>query len=110
MSPKGGDDNCTTEYSHLTNIIFRMLMEHPSTQGLCQAIYPPRPLLFPTPGKTVPHHPLGDGHQVTVPHPPLGDRTTTVHAHLQAQKLQHKMKEFSIRFVQRAANVRRPTP
>ena len=41
--------------------------------------YPP-PLSFPTPGKTVPHHPLGDGHQVTVPHPRLGDRTTTVHA------------------------------
>ena len=29
----------------------------------------PPPLSFPTPGKTVPHHPLGDGHQVTVPHP-----------------------------------------
>ena len=41
---------------------------------------PPPPLSFPTPGKTVPHHPMGDGHQVTVPHPPLGDRTTTVHA------------------------------
>ena len=38
-----------------------------------------------------------DGHQVTVPHPPLGNRTTTVHAHLQAEKLQHKTKEFSIR-------------
>ena len=37
---------------------------------------PPPPLSFPTPGKTVPH-------------PPLGDRTTTVRAHLQAQKLQH---------------------
>ena len=70
----------------------------------------PPSLSFPTPGKTVPHHPLGDGHQVTVPHPPLGNRTTTVHAHLQAQKLQHKTKEFSIRYVQRAANVRRPTP
>ena len=70
----------------------------------------PTPLSFPTPWKTVPHHPLGDGHQVTVPHPPLGDRTTTVHAHLQAQKLQHKTKEFSIGCVQRAANVRRPTP
>ena len=44
--------------------------------------YPPPPLSFPTPGKTVPHHPLGDGCQVTVPHPPLGDRTTTVHAPL----------------------------
>ena len=33
---------------------------------------PPTPLSFPTPGKTVPHHPLGDGHQVTVPHPSLG--------------------------------------
>ena len=33
---------------------------------------PPPPLLsFPTPGKTAPHHPLEDGHQVTVPHPPL---------------------------------------
>ena len=71
---------------------------------------PPLPLSFPTPGKTVPHHPLGDGHQVTVPHPPLGNCTTTVHAHLQAQKLQHKTKEFSIRYVQRAANVPRPTP
>ena len=44
------------------------------------------------------------------PNPPLGEHTTTVHAHLQAQKLQHKTKEFSIRYVQRAANVRRPTP
>ena len=43
------------------------------------ALIPP-PLVVPHPGKTVPHHPLGDGHQVTVPHPPLGDRTTTVHA------------------------------
>ena len=43
---------------------------------------PPPTLSFPTPGKTVPHHPLGDGHQVTVPHPPLGNRSTTVHAHL----------------------------
>ena len=70
----------------------------------------PPPLSFPTPGKTVPHHPLGDGHQVTVPHPPLGDHTPTVHAHLQAQKLQHKTKEFTIGCVQRAANVQRPTP
>ena len=70
----------------------------------------PPPLSFPTPGKTVPRHPLGDGHQVTVPHPPLGDHTPTVHAHLQAQKLQHKTKEFSTGCVQRAANVRRPTP
>ena len=50
----------------------------------------PTPCRSPSPGKTVPHHPLGDGCQVTVPHPPLGDRTTTVHAHLQAHKLQHK--------------------
>ena len=70
----------------------------------------PPPLSFPTPGKTIPHHPLGDGQQVTVPHPPLGNCTTTVHAHLQAQKLQHKTKEFSIRHIQRAANVQRPTP
>ena len=55
----------------------------------------PPPLVAPPPppGKTVP------------PHPP-GDRNTTVHANLQAQKLQHKMKEFSIRCIQRAANVR----
>ena len=46
---------------------------------------------------------------MTVPPHPPGDRTTTVHAHLQAQKLQHKTKEFGIRCVQRAANVRRPT-
>ena len=44
------------------------------------------------------------------PPPPLGDRTTTVRTHLQAQKLQHKTKEFRIRYVQGAANVRRPTP
>ena len=31
----------------------------------------PPPLSFPTPGKTVPHHPLGDGHQATPP-PPRG--------------------------------------
>ena len=45
------------------------------------------------PMKTVPHHLLGDGYKVTVPHPPLGDRTTTVHAHLQAQKLQLNRKQ-----------------
>ena len=33
---------------------------------------PPPPLSCPTPGKTVPRHPLGDGCQVTVPHPPWG--------------------------------------
>ena len=52
----------------------------PSTQKpkhVCIRNTPPPS--FPTPGKTVPHHPLGDGHQVTVPHPPLGDCTTTVH-------------------------------
>ena len=38
-------------------------------------LYPPPPLSFPTPRKTVPHHPLWDGHQVTVPHPPPGDHT-----------------------------------
>ena len=73
-------------------------------------VTPPPPLSFPTPGKTVPHHLLGDGYQVTVPHPPLGDRTTTVHAHLQAQKLTAKPKAISIRCVQRAANALRPTP
>ena len=67
-------------------------------------LYPPPPVVphpredvsFLTPGKTVPHHPLGDSHQVTVPPPPGGP-----HYH---------RKEFSIRYVQRAANVRRPTP
>ena len=77
---------------------------------LCSAVslptwYPRPPLSFPTPGKTVPHHPLGDGHQVTVPHHPLGDghqvtvpyhppgdRSTAVHAHCGAQKLRQKMK------------------
>ena len=44
------------------------------------------------------------------PPPPVGDHTPTVHAHLQAQKLQHKTKALSIGCVQRAANVRRPTP
>ena len=57
----------------------------------------PPPVSFPTPGKTVPHH-------------PLGDHTPTVNAHLQAQKLQHKTKALSIGCVQGAANVRRPTP
>ena len=72
----------------------------------------PPPRSFPSPWNTVPHHPLGDGHQVTVPRPPppLGNRTTTVHTHFPAQNVQHKTKEFSIRSVQRAANVRRPTP
>ena len=37
---------------------------------MCSKLTPP-PLSFPTPRKTVPHHLLGDGHQVTVPHPPL---------------------------------------
>ena len=64
-----------------------------------QTVATPPPLVLP--------HPREDG---PPPPPPLGDRTTTVHAHLQAQKLQHKSKEFSIRYVQRAANVRRPTP
>ena len=65
-------------------------------------LVPPPPRRSPPPGKTAPPHPLGDGHQVTVPHrpPPMGDRTTTVHARLQAQKLQHKTKEVSIRCVQ----------
>ena len=79
---------------------------HCSGQLLVPVWYPPL-LSFPTPGKTVPHHPMGDGHQATVPPPP---RTTAVHAHLQAQKLQHKTTECSIGCVPRAADVRRPTP
>ena len=60
---------------------------------------PPPPLSFPTPGKMVPCHPLGDGHQVTVPHHPPGDRSTAVHAHCGAQKLRQKTKQHSIRNV-----------
>ena len=59
---------------------------------LVHSRYPRPPLSFPTPGKTVPRHPLGDGHQVTVPHHPLGDRSTAVHAHCGAQKLRQKTK------------------
>ena len=111
-----GYHSLTSCFTNLPTIAARCIATAPHSPilypetSLLEPNYPPRPLSFPTPGKTVPHHPLGDGHQVTVPHPPLGDRTTTVHAHLQAQKLQHKTKEFSIRYVQRAANVRRPTP
>ena len=43
-----------------------------ASQHLASLAYPPPPLSFPTPGKTVPHHSLGDGHQVTVPHPRQG--------------------------------------
>ena len=43
---------------------------------------PPPPLSFPTPGKTVPHHPLGDGHQVTVPHPPPWGTTPPPYTHI----------------------------
>ena len=58
-----------------------------------QDLYPPPPpLSFPTPGKTVPHHGLGDGHQVTVPHHPPEDRSTAVHAHCGAQKSRQKTK------------------
>ena len=69
---------------------------------------PPPPLSFPTPREGRPPPPPGGRSPSDGPPPPLGDRTTTVHAHLQAQKLQHKTKEFSIGCVQRAANV--PTP
>ena len=34
--------------------------------------YPPPPLSFPTPGKTVPHHPLGDAPNDGPPAPPWG--------------------------------------
>ena len=81
-----------------------LVVPHPREDG------PPPPPGERSPSDGPPPPPLGDGHQVTVPHPPLGNRTTTVHARLQAQKLQHKTKEFSIGCVQRAANVRRPTP
>ena len=63
--------------------------------------YPP-PLSCPTPGRTVPRHPLGDGCQVTPPPPPscpLGNHTTTIHAHFQAQKLHCKTKVYSGRTV-----------
>ena len=58
-------------------------------------VVPSPPLSCPTPGKTVPCHPLGDSCQVTIPPPPpLRNRTTTVHAHFQAQKLHCKTKRI----------------
>ena len=65
----------------------------PMNKPLSLVRYPHPPVSFPTPGKTVPHHPLGDGHQVTVPHPPLGDHTPTVHAHLQARS--YEMRRYA---------------
>ena len=68
------------------------------------------PLSCPTPGKTVPHHPLGDGCQVTVPHPPCAT-TLPPYTHIfRHRNCTAKRKEFNIRCVQRAANVLRPTP
>ena len=49
-----------------------------------EKLHPPCPLSSPTPGKTPPS---------------LGNRTTTVHAHVQAQKLLCKTKEYSGRTV-----------
>ena len=71
---------------------------------------PPPTCRSPPQGRQSPITPWGMVTKRRSPTPPLGDRTTTVHAHLQAQKLQHKTKEFSIGCVQRAANVQRPTP
>ena len=49
------------------------LWHHHLGEGGGAKYAPPPPLSFPTPGKTVPHHPLGDGHQVTPPPcPPRG--------------------------------------
>ena len=45
-----------------------MVCTYTASSNLCT----PPPLSFPTPGKTVPHHTLGDGHQVTPPPPPQG--------------------------------------
>ena len=42
------------------------------TTAMLHSYPPPPPLSFPTPGKAVPRHPLGDGHQVTVAPPPGG--------------------------------------
>ena len=73
--------------------------------------YPP-PIVVPHPREDGPPPPSGgrSPSDAPPPPPPPGDRSTAVHSHLPAQKLQHKTKEFSIRYVQRGANVRRPTP
>ena len=77
---------------------------------VCNAtLYPPPPCPSP-PREDGPPPPPGGRSPSDSPPPPLRNRTTTVHAHLQAQILQHKTKEFVIRYVQTAANVRRPTP
>ena len=94
------NNNCHTEFHNGTA----------AEQGMEYRVPPPPPLSCPTPRKTVPHHPLGDGCPVTVPKPPLGNHTTTVHSHFQAQKVHCKTREFNIRCVQRAANVLRPNP
>ena len=55
---------------------------------------PPPPLSCPTPGKTVPRHPLGDGCQVMVPHPPpVQPPYTHIFRH---RSLHCKTKEYSI--------------
>ena len=88
----------------------------------CLIKYPHPPVSFPTPGKTVPHHPLGDGHQVTVPHPPLGDRTPTVHerehvavrgaeqTHGRARWFCHRDHKRCGDMHHRALNIQRPAP
>ena len=59
-------------------------------------LVPPPPFVVPQAREDGPPPPPGGRLPSDGPPPPLGDRTTTVHAHLQAQKLQHKMKALSI--------------
>ena len=70
------------DLSHVTDLL--LLYDHcitselnPTPRGDPRADTYPPPLVVP--------HPREDG-----PQPPLRDRTTTVHAHLQSQKLHHK--------------------
>ena len=84
----------------LLNITLRDL---PGKSGKMRTAFPPPPCL-PHPRKDSPPPPPGgrlpnDG----PPPPPLGNRTTTIHIHLQAQKLQHKTKEFSMRCIRQSS-------
>ena len=80
--------NSDQQFAVLTSLFRGSCTQSPS----CPFMYPRPPLSFPTPGKTVPRHPLGDGHQVTAPHHPPGNRSTAIHTHCGAQKLRQKTK------------------
>ena len=105
----------TTVHGQLESIIQVVSHDHTMDDGAPQSpmfakgggntLHQFRTNHVPSPSLVVPH-PREDGPPPPPggwspsdgpPPPPLGDHTpTTVHAHLQAQKLQHKTKEFSI--------------